>query len=196
MTADLDPRSTDPIDLKDDAIGVQSDPALSFTRPELRELLDIWNEKRRGRRMPARAELSPFDFPAHLGHLFIVGIDSVPRRFRYRLVGTEITKILRRDATGRYFEEAYEGRLLATLTEFFSWVAIERVPLRIYCLTGHPRNPVYAYDCVLLPLSADGDTVNMILGELRFTPQRADEKPHERKRSASARHRRGLPPAA
>jgi len=196
LTADLGPRSTDPIDLKDDAISVQSDPALCFTRLELRELLDIWNEKRRGRRMPARADLSPFDFPTHLGHLFIVGVESVPRRFRYRLVGTEITKILRRDATGRCFEQAYEGRLLATLTEFFSWVAIERMPLRIYCLTGHARNPIYAYDCVLLPLSTDGDTVNMILGGLRFTPQRADEKLHERKRSARAPRRRGLPPVA
>lgn len=196
MTADPGPRSTNPTDLKEGAIGVQCDPTLSFARPELKGLLDIWNEKRGGRQMPARADLDPLDFPAHLGHLFIVDVESAPRRFRYRLIGTEITKIVHRDVTGRYLEEVYEGQHLVALTEFFSRVLIERMPLRIYCLTGHPRNPVYAYDCVLLPLSADGDTVNKILGELRFTTERPGEKRYERTRSASALRRRGLPPAA
>jgi hypothetical protein len=167
-----EPRSISPMGLKDDAFGVEIDPTLTFTRPELKELLDIWNEKRRGLLMPSRADISPFDFRTHLGHLMIVGVESAPRRFCYRLVGTKITETLQRDVTGRYFEEAYKGPLLVKLTEAFSWVVTERVPLRIYCLKGHPRNPTYAYDCVLLPLSADGETANMVLAELRFTPKR------------------------
>jgi hypothetical protein len=122
--------------------------------------------------MPARADFDPLDLRAHLGHLLLVDVERAPLRFRYRLVGTTITEIIKRDVTGRYFEEIYTGRLLVDLIDAFSTVVETRAPLRIYSTTGHPRNDVYVYDCVLLPLSADGESVNMILGEMRFRFER------------------------
>jgi hypothetical protein len=109
--------------------GMSHDPGLSFKRPELGVLLDIWRSKRQGRPMPARADLSPF----------------------------------------------YRGRLLETIVEVNSWVVRERAPLRIFSRTGHHRNEIYNYDGVLLPLSADGETVNMVLGALLFTMDRNAE---------------------
>jgi len=152
--------------------GVRVDPALAFDRFELRDLLGIWDARRQGRRMPARADLDPFDLKEHLGHLFLVDVERDPIRFRYRLVGTKITNIVRRDVTGRYFEDIYTGRLLESMIEVQSWVMNESAPLRIFNRTGHPRNTVYVYDGLLLPLSTDGETVNMVLGELLFTPER------------------------
>jgi hypothetical protein len=153
-------------------IGVRLDPTLAFDRPELRDLLGIWDARRQGRRMPARAELDPIDLKAHLGHLFLVDVERDPIRFRYRLVGTKITNIVHRDVTGQYFEDIYSGRLLASMIEVQSWVVKERAPLRIFSRTGHPRNMVYVYDGLLLPLSEDGEAVKMVLGELLFRPER------------------------
>jgi len=152
---------------------MRPDETLSFERPELQELLEIWRSKRRGRLLPARADVSPLDLKAHLGHLFLLDVEREPLHFRYRLVGTAITRVVDRDATGRYFEDIYSGRLLETAVEVMSWVVRERAPLRIFSRTGHARNRVYLYDGLLLPLAKDGETVDMILGELRFTMESA-----------------------
>jgi hypothetical protein len=122
--------------------------------------------------MQARADFNPFDLKAQLGHLILVDVEHPPIRFRYRLVGTSITQVLRREVTGRYFEEVYEEPRLTALIQAFSWVVDRRSPLRIFSRTGHPGNPVYVYDCLLLPLSADGKTVNIVLGEILFATER------------------------
>ncbi len=150
-------------------IGMQSDPSLRFARRELGDLVEIWHAKRDGRCMPARADLGPFDLKAYLGNLTLVDVESDPQRFRYRLVGTNITAIVKRDATGCYFEDIYTDRLLETAIAVNAWVVRERASLRIFSRTGDVRNDVYTYDGVLLPLSADGERVNMVLGALLFS---------------------------
>jgi hypothetical protein len=172
MRDDPRPIPSRPFELRLNESGVSLDPALAFARPELKDLLDFWQSKRRGHPMPARADFDPLDLRAHLGHLMLVDVERARLRFRYRLVGTKITEIIKRDVTGRYFEEIYTGRLLVDLIGAFSKVVATRAPLRIYSTTGHPRNDVYLYDCVLLPLSADGESVTMILAEMRFTFER------------------------
>ena len=150
--------------------GVKLDPSLAFDRAELKNLLQIWETLRRGRQMPARADLDLFDLKVHLGDLFLVDVEREPRRFRYRLVGTRITQAVERDATGKYFDEIYAGSLLETWTEGHCRAVNEQAPLRVFSRTGDPYTRIYAYEGLLLPLAADGETVNMVLGELLFTP--------------------------
>ena len=172
MSDHRQPESRRTIEPRLNESGVRCDPGLAFERPELKALLEIWEARRRGRLLPSRADFDPLDLKPHLGHLLLTDVERAPLRFRYRLLGTTITEILRRDATGRYFEEIYAGRLLRELFDAFSRVVETRAPLRIFSTTGHPRNDIYVYDCVLLPLSADGESVNMVLGEMRFTFER------------------------
>ena len=154
--------------------GVSEDPSLAFERTELEDLLSIWNALCRGRPMPARADLNPFDLKAHLGDLFLVDVVQDPLRFRYRLVGTRITHAVQRDVTGKYFDEIYAGKLLEAWTSAHAWVATQRAPLRLFSRTGDPYTRIYAYEGLLLPLSADGETVNMVFGGLLFTPAKID----------------------
>jgi hypothetical protein len=181
MSDEPRPIPSRPFELRRNESGVRLDPALAFVRPELKDLLDFWQSRRRGRPMPARADIDPLDLKAHLGHLLLVDVERAPLRFRYRLVGTKITDIIKRDVTGRRFDEIYSGRLLVDLIDAFSTVVETRAPLRIFSTTGHPRNDVYLYDCVLLPLSADGESVTMILGEMRFTFERLARDDGERR---------------
>jgi hypothetical protein len=181
MRDDPWPIPSRPFELRLNESGVSLDPALAFVRPELKDLLDFWQSKRQGRAMPARADFDPLDLRTHLGHLMLVDVERAPLRFRYRLVGTKITAIIKRDVTGRYFEEIYTGRLLVDLSRAFSTVVETRAPLRIFSTTGHPRNDVYLYDCALLPLSADGESVTMILAEMRFTFERSARDDRERR---------------
>jgi hypothetical protein len=149
--------------------GMQHDPSLAFEHRELGDLLGLWHAKRGSRSMPTRADLGPFDLKALLGNVILIDVEPDPLRFRYRLVGTNITQIVKRDVTGRYFEDIYAGRLLDTAIAANAWVVRERAPLRIFSRTGHVRNDIYNYDGVLLPLSADGERVNMVLGALLFS---------------------------
>lgn len=155
-----------------DEASLELDPSLAIDRPELRNLLDIWDALRRGRRMPARADLDLFDLKQHLGDLFLVDVERDPLRFHYRLVGTRITHAVQRDATGKYFTDIYAGWLLDTWTEAHAWVVKERAPLRVLSRTGDPYTRIYAYEGLLLPLSADGETVNIVLGDLLFTSEK------------------------
>jgi hypothetical protein len=76
--------------------------------------------------------------------------------------------------TSQYFEEIYTGRLLDSMIEVQSWVVNQRAPLRVFSRTGHPHTRVYANEgLLLLPLSADGETANIVLGGLLFTPSAA-----------------------
>ena len=148
--------------------GMRGDPSLAFERPELVDLFGLWQAKLRGRVMPARADLTPFDLKAHLGNLILTDVEPEPLRFRYRLIGTNITRIVKRDATGHYYEDIYSGRLRESVLANNSWVVRERAPLRIFSRTGHERNDIYTYEGVLMPLSQDGEHVNMVLGSLLF----------------------------
>jgi hypothetical protein len=64
------------------------------------ELYHYWLAQRGPRAMPARSDLNPGDIPALLPHLMLV--DKVADCFRYRLIGTGVTREVGHDATGSF----------------------------------------------------------------------------------------------
>jgi hypothetical protein len=68
------------------------------------ELLRFWDVARRGRAIPAKADIDPLKLsPVLLPHLLLV--DRVGRRYRYRLAGTAHTAVAGMELTGRYVDE-------------------------------------------------------------------------------------------
>ena len=131
--------------------------------PKLQRLLRYWNEKRDDRPMPARGDIDPFDFPDLLPHVFLVDVSYDPLVFRFRLAGTEVNKLLGEEITGKTTEEIKAERLRPVLRKAYENVVRSRQPAaatRTY--EGHNRYLVYAR--LLLPLSADGEVIDMLLG--------------------------------
>jgi hypothetical protein len=62
------------------------------------DLYRYWLAKRAGCRMPARRDLDPCDIPKLLPYVMIV--EKVDDRFRWRLVGTAVAQEAGRDLTG------------------------------------------------------------------------------------------------
>ncbi len=60
-------------------------------------------------RPPRRADIDPIDIPRLLPNLWIADWDASSARFRYRLVGTAVTKARNTDATGRFLDEDLPG---------------------------------------------------------------------------------------
>lgn len=130
--------------------------------PDIRLMLTYWESKRRGRRMPSRADIEPEEIRIYLPYVSLVDVVADERRFVYRLVGTREVAARGADPTGRTVKEAYFASSAAAALANYERVCRERAPY-------HETDAFQAVDRyvneenIFLPLSGDDETVNMIL---------------------------------
>ncbi len=138
--------------------------ASPITDARLRQAHDYWRGKAAGRAMPRRADIDPIEIPKLLPDVMLV--DVLPqRRYRYRLIGTENAQAHGINATGRYLDEVlpgpeYKDHVIALYDECVS----ARRALYSECLFMSPRlrAPERHTKVLFMPLSEDGETVNMV----------------------------------
>ena len=139
--------------------------------PLLLDLRKYWNEKRGTRFAPARADIDPLELRGHLGNLFLVDVLAGPDDFRFRLIGTNIARAIGRDSTGKTVYQAVGAdcpEVARQICGVYARVAAEKQP--VYTrgrMTWASQGPL-GYEALHLPLSQDGQVVNMILAELLF----------------------------
>lgn len=157
--------------LPPEAPGEARDAALNelIGRPELVELYRYWADKRRERRMPARADIDPTELPGRLWeHLMLMDVvrEADALDFRYRVVGGEIEREIGRSVTGASAAAVTGG-----------WGAYGRFLNEIYSEVATTGRPSYVENIflprgrrlptltrrLLLPLSAGGTQVDMVL---------------------------------
>jgi len=130
---------------------------------EQRQLYDYWLAKSGERPMPARCDIAPADFPALLPSISLIDVDASEHRFRVRLAGTRLREIYDREITGSYLHDLGWG----AMTDY--WLsAYDRVVTACKPAQGMVRGPRESKDHLVqfwlrLPLSDDGERVNMIL---------------------------------
>lgn len=134
--------------------------------PRLSGLIGYWAGKRQGRRFPARADFDPLELKPLLGFLLMVDVLRGPEddlRFRYRLFGSEFVFYHGADMTGRYLDEIANAGFRNELLDYYCSVVNqgEVRTLSYDYLVGDRR---HRFQAVLLPLSADGQAVNIVLG--------------------------------
>jgi hypothetical protein len=146
-------------------------PAVRFTRltleaissPEFRFVYDLWTRKRAARQAPARGDFDPAEMPQVLPRLLLIDIMRNPPDFRYRLAGTETFFIHGTELTGRSvlsIVPAKQGQLVWNdLCEMMETWEPQHVQLEFVSQDGHGRS----YRVLRLPLSSDGQAVDMVL---------------------------------
>ena len=131
--------------------------------PDLKALFAYWTGKCGSRSMPRRADINPSEIKSLLPLLFIVEIHQ-PLRFRFSLVGTAICQRWHENNTGKWLDELdYEGGR-ATVLEQYATVARTGVPRCDVKEFVGGRGWYLHYWRLLLPLSEDGVTPNLLLG--------------------------------
>jgi hypothetical protein len=158
---------------------VSPTPALDYAtittcaRPTAKSLLrltDYWRSKSKGGALPNRDAIDPTEVIVHLPWLFMADVVEGGVDYRYRLVGTSIASANDRDLTGRSFRELYsdpsklEGARLG-----FDLARTTGAP--VYTMGRAFWRPDWTYDhfeAAFLPLTSDGRTVNIILGEIAY----------------------------
>ncbi len=136
----------------------------------LLRLLRYWRRLAENGRLPARADIAPSDMIPLLPWLVLVDVIR-PGSYRYRLVGTGIVEQVGFDATGMDVEEAYQGADWSLLANDYLYVLQQKKPcLTVTSTQFDPEEPVpLSYRRLLLPLSRDGENVDMFLGAIQFS---------------------------
>ncbi|MDP6708475.1 MAG: PAS domain-containing protein [Alphaproteobacteria bacterium] len=148
------------------------DPGLQVESAHLKHLLAYWRGKCDGARLPSRAAIDPVELSRHLGHLYLIDVIAAPLSFRYRLVGVHIADTIAADPTGFFLDEAVGTEALPDRRQTLEWVVTARAPLRLYGRTRLPGRSSIGFEALKLPLSSDGDKIDVVLCTLRFEEAR------------------------
>lgn len=145
---------------------------LDVCSERVRRAFAYWDRKRGSRAMPSRADIDPNEIRDLLPGIILVDVSHSPLRLTYRLVGTDEVEARGYDPTGKDVGE-----------HIFAGTPQEG--LRTYQLAVEQRDVVYDQEpsasnnprlcevgSVIMPLSNDGKTVNMLMAFIDYRRQR------------------------
>lgn len=133
--------------------------------PDLCLVLDYWKGKCTGRFAPSRADIDPIDLPSILPRVMLADVETGSDGevdFRYRLSGTGIRTVHGYDPTTlrpRDLTPPIYGQLIHA---HYRAAVMTREPIaHVIAMVTNQKQRSYAR--IILPLSADGESVNMLM---------------------------------
>jgi hypothetical protein len=133
--------------------------------PDLARLLGYWEMKRGDRFAPARAAVDPTDFVDVLPRVKLVDVLHGPGDkldFRFRLAGTAIGNILGTELTRLRPLDLQPPQFGAMVHAHYRQCVRQRRPL-LHKVEIDSVRRVHNYARLLLPLSGDGEQVDMLM---------------------------------
>lgn len=88
---------------------------------------------------------------------------AIPLRFKYRLAGTEFSRLTGRDLTGRYIDEVHPGFNDLILRQYTNAAELGRPAYRKGAIP-YARPDKHGMERLIVPLARNGVDVDMILG--------------------------------
>ncbi len=146
-------------------------PRPPLTDPRLAALYDYWDAKRRGRPMPARADIDPLEMRPWLGNLLLIDVGETGQ-FLYRLYGTRFVDNFGHDMTGRSVDELPADQQERVRADYEGVCADGQPRARLYTAlfdvpqpgTLQRREPqVVTWERLVLPLSDGAAHAAMLL---------------------------------
>ncbi|MBL4813672.1 MAG: PAS domain-containing protein [Rhodobacteraceae bacterium] len=144
---------------------------LALESPANQASLAYWQQQRAGRIMPSRADLSPADMLVFLPNVILLDVLQDPIDFRYRLIGTKVTlQMMFSDHTGKTMRELSElGQGPGSQIFGNCQRAVETFqPVTAQTPYIGKNSDFKATEDVIMPLSEDGKTVNMLFITAEF----------------------------
>ncbi len=136
----------------------------------LRQVYDYWQEKRVDRPMPSRRDIDPAELKGVLPYLVLTDVTDGGTRFRYRLFGTAVAQAFGMDPTGRFIEDVMsEAKYRNFILGLYRDIVMMRRPVFSTTRYGSQRDIQMWTERLMLPLSGDGENVDMILTCQVFT---------------------------
>ena len=131
--------------------------------PRIKALYDYWDGLRRGRAMPSRKNVDPMAIPALLPYIIMYNVE--PSGYTIRLVGEAVVDFVGRNGTGGHAGSMLPPHAAEQVVSILDTVTAERAPkFRAGKAYWQPDKSYRDFEACFLPLSADGETVNIVLG--------------------------------
>ena len=139
------------------------------TRESLKEVYAYWLTKRGSMIAPPRSALRSEELALLLPDVTLLKAVGDPPRFRCRLCGTRVAEAYGEDVTGKFLDEIDLGSARAGIIGLCIKVVTECRPLvaRVRYTKQRDGRPI-EYERILLPVSDDGKTVNIVLCVFAF----------------------------
>lgn len=135
--------------------------------PSLRKIYGLWNNVRGARELPAWRDFDARHLSFIISNMLLIEVHYQPLRFRFRMHGLELAWRIGYDMTGKLVEEIPHPQNRAVLLERCRWLVSNRRPY-----VGRSQRVVAGrqipYEVVWLPLSDDGQTIDLLLGALEY----------------------------
>jgi len=138
-------------------------PELAVQSPLLQRLHGDWESRRRGRRMPARADFDPIDLKYVLGHLSLVDVRRDPLRFRFRVHAGNVAARVGFDLTGKAVEAIADVHYRKLVSDHYTAVVEQRRPVFKFRDRVMTDNICLHCEVLALPLGDDGETIDRIM---------------------------------
>jgi hypothetical protein len=133
---------------------------------DMQRLLDYWDAKRGTRALPARRDIDPLELSSLLPHIFLIDVLDQARHFRFRLSGTEVDHIYRRSMQGKAPADIASPRVAGELEAQIRAVLAQRRPNCAPYLVRGADHTTWRFERLLMPLSSDGEGIDMLMGGL------------------------------
>jgi hypothetical protein len=127
-----------------------------------------WLSKHRDGRLPGRDALDPMEMRQFLSNVALVDVQPDPLDFRYRLIGTAITKHLFRDYTSTWMSEIDHQKPGSTIFENCREVVKTQKPLFNATPYVGPDREFLTHQEIIAPLIDASDNVAMLFVVIEF----------------------------
>ena len=169
--------SEGPIEFLPDPVNADPMPITGAGDFETETLRRIWlflEQKRGDRTMLSRADIDPGELRHVLPRVGLIEVHYAPQRYRIRLAGTQWTNDFGFDSTGMWVDQwPHEAQRRLLEESFAKTVAAKRAHYsRCHAFVDGAK---LLFESMILPLSVDGETVNIVL--TIGAPWRADRTP-------------------
>ncbi len=141
---------------------------LEIRNPRLARLHDYWSGKCAGRAMPSRADIDPLEMKEWLGNLLLAEFFGSVECYRIRIDGTNLAERGGDDRTGKGIETLTSEEERAMIVAQYQQVLTDRRPAYFETEFTNSEGRFLREQKLLLPLSADGVTVNMVLAGIYY----------------------------
>jgi hypothetical protein len=152
----------------------------ALDHPRLTGLYGFWEARRGTRAMPCRADFRPEDMLPFLGYIILVDVEEAPRRFRFRLIGTEIVTSYGIELTGRYTDAVQPPSYRTMVERHYARAADLARPVAHRMSFTEAPGKIHELVRLSLPLSEDGVRVNMLMLASVFGPELARFRERQR----------------
>ncbi|MFD2205764.1 PAS domain-containing protein [Kiloniella antarctica] len=126
--------------------------------------------------LPSRALIDPIEMRAFLPNVLLLDVQREPLDFRFRVVGTSVTPLLNRDYTSEWMSNI--DNLKAPGKVWTNCSSAVEFGEPVYACTPYtgPKRGILDVEDLILPLAADGRTVDMLMIILAGTKKEVTPK--------------------